>query len=151
MVYQSNPVIQFIMDVMHADSTLVTLTDNKIFSGLLREPVTLTAPYYTRVGIEYSSDNQEDYFSNQVRDWLLQQVQVKITAVTSYGSNENHCRTVVETIRHLFEVNRSKVEDTYKITVNKVSSQIQETEQARWIGTITMDVSYLTEMEDNVI
>jgi hypothetical protein len=56
----------------------------------------------------------------------------------------------VETIRHLFEVNRSKVEDTYKITVNKVSSQIQETEQARWIGNVTLDLDYLTEMEDGV-
>ena len=145
-----NPVIQFVKDVMHSDSTLVTLTDNKIFSGMLREPSSLTAPHYTIVGIEYSSDNQEDYFSSQIRDWLLQQVQVKITVSTSYGSNENHCRTVVETIRHLFEVNRSKVEDTYKIIVNKVSSQIQETEQARWIGNVTLDVSYLTEMEENV-
>lgn len=145
-----NPVIQFIMDVIHADSTLVTLTDNKIFSGMLREPVSLTSPYYTRVGIEYASDNQEDYFSSQIRDWLFQQVQVKITVITSYGNNENHCRTVVETIRHLFEINRSKVEDAYKITVNKVSSQIQENEQARWIGNVTLDMSYLTEMEDGV-
>ena len=145
-----NPVIQFIMDIMHADSTLVTLTDNKIFSGMLREPVSLTAPHYTRVGIEYASDNQEDYFSSQIRDWLFQQVQVKITVITSYGNNENHCRAVVETIRHLFEVNRSKVENTYKITVNKLTSQIQETEQARWIGNVTLDISYLTEMEDNV-
>jgi hypothetical protein len=56
----------------------------------------------------------------------------------------------VETIRHLFEVNRSKVEEAYKIMVNKVGSQIQETEQARWIGNVTLDVSYLTEMEDGV-
>ena len=97
-----NPVLQFILDELHGNDEIVELTDNKFYVGLLRDPVTLTEPHVTRVGSEYVSDNGDSTFFSQIRDWDEKQVQIKITIVTSYGHNENHCRQVVEAICELF-------------------------------------------------
>ena len=97
-----NPVLQFILDELHGNDEIVELTDNKFYVGLLRDPVTLTEPHFTRLGIEYVSDNGDSAFFSQIRDWDEKQVQIKITIVTSYGHNENHCRQVVEAICELF-------------------------------------------------
>jgi len=139
-----NPILQFILDELHGNTEIVELTDNKFYVGLLRDPVTLTEPHYTRLGIEYVSDNGDSAFFSQIRDWDEKQVQIKITIVTSYGHNENHCRQVVEDICELFSWHRKRTTSEYKIYINKITSNLVETEQARWIGTISMDVSYLT-------
>ena len=139
-----NPVLQFILDELHGNDEIVELTDNKFYVGLLRDPVTLTEPHVTRVGSEYVSDNGDSTFFSQIRDWDEKQVQIKITIVTSYGHNENHCRQVVEAICELFSQHQKRTTSEYKIYINKITSNIVETEQARWVGTISMDVSYLT-------
>jgi hypothetical protein len=145
-----NPVIQFIMDELHGDATLVSITDNQYYTGLLREPVSLTPPYYTRIGIEYISDSGPGHFFTNVRDWSDKHVQVKITVVTSYGHNDNHCRTIVEAISSLFVLHRKKTSATYKIYIDGFNTTIAETEEAKWIGTITLDVSYLTPVSSSV-
>ena len=143
-----SPVMQFILDGLHSDQDLVTLTDNQFHSGLLREPVALSPPMYTRVGIEYSSDNRQGHFFSQIRDFTEQKIQVKITIVTSYGQNDNHCRSIVDTITTLFLENRKETTDDYKIYIDSIDSSIVETDQSRWIGTINMAVTYLVAMPD---
>ncbi len=143
------PITQFIMDELHANQTLVTLTGNQYYTGLLREPVSLLASTYTRIGIEYVSDSGQGYFFTPIRDWSELKVQVKFTVVTSNGHNENYCRTIVDAIKDLFMVNRKKVTTTYKIYIDGINTAIVETEQARWIGTINMDVTYLTVVPTN--
>ena len=144
------PISQFIMDELHENAELVELTDNRYYTGLLREPISLVAPHYTRVGIEYVSESGDGYFFTQLRDWDELKVSIKITVVTSYGNNDQHCRSIVDAISYLFSVNRKKVTDTYKIYVDKIDTSIVETEQARWIGTITMSVAYLTPIPDGI-
>ena len=134
------------MDTLHSDSELVILVDNQFHTGLLREPVVLNPPMYTRIGIEYSSDNRQGHFFSQIRDFTEQKVQVKITVVTSYGQNDNHCRSIVDKIVTVFLENRKESNDDYKIYVDSIDSNIVETEQARWIGTINMTLSYLIAM-----
>jgi hypothetical protein len=138
------------MDELHGDSTLVTLTDNQYYTGLLREPVSLVAPYYTRIGIEYVSDVGDGYFFTQIRDYDSKKVSIKITIVTSYGHNDQHCRAIVEAISDLFSIDRKKVTSTYKIYIDNINTNIVETEQARWIGTVTMDIAYLTLVPTNL-
>ena len=138
-----NPVLQFVLDELHGNSEIVELTDNQFYVGLLRDPVSLTAPHYTRIGIEYISESNDNVFSSPLRDWDEAQIQIKVTIVTSYGQNENHCRQVVEAICQLFSWHRKRTTENYKIYINKINSSIVETEEARWIGTITMDVGYL--------
>ena len=144
-----NPVIQFILDSLHGNASIVELTDNQFYTGLLREPVSLTAPHYTRIGIEYSSDSGDCAYFTQLRDWDEKKVTIKITIVTSLGHNENHCRQVVEEITDLFSLNRKRTTTNYKIYVDKIDSSILETEQARWIGTISMSIAYITPISDD--
>lgn len=144
-----NPVIQFILDSLHGNSSIVELTDNQFYTGLLREPVSLTAPHYTRIGIEYSSDSGDGAYFTQLRDWDEKKVVIKITVVTSFGHNENHCRTVVEEICNLFSLSRKRTTSTYKVYIDKIDSNIVENEQARWIGTISLSISYLTPISDD--
>lgn len=151
MSYLPNPVIQFILDELHANASLVSLTNNQYYTGLLREPISLTAPYYTRIGIEYISESGDGFFFTQIRDYDSRKVQVKITIVTSYGNNDAHCRQIVDEISTLFSVHRKKSETEYKIYIDNINSNIVETEQARWIGTITIDVNYLTLIPDEVV
>ena len=141
-----SPISQYLMDTLHSDSELVILVDNQFHTGLLREPVVLNPPMYTRIGIEYSSDNRQGHFFSQIRDFTEQKVQVKITVVTSYGQNDNHCRSIVDKIVTVFLENRKESNDDYKIYVDSIDSNIVETEQARWIGTINMTLSYLIAM-----
>jgi hypothetical protein len=143
-----DPVQQFILDSLHSDSELVTLCDNKFFNGLLREPVSLTAPQFTRVGIEYVSNSGDGYFFTQIRDFDSTQIQIKITVVSSMGNNDNHCRTVTDAIMALFTTNRKKSTDNYKIFVDNISSSVTENEQARWTGIITMTVMYYVLIPD---
>lgn len=150
MAYSPNQVIQFILDELHGNSSLVTLTNNQYYTGLLREPISLTAPYFTRIGIEYISEGGDGYFFTQIRDYDSRKVQVKITVVTSYGNNDAHCRQIVDEISTLFSVHRKRSETDYKIYVDNINSSITETEQARWIGTIALDISYLTLIPEGV-
>ncbi len=142
--YQPNQVIQFILDELHQNSSLVALTNNQYYTGLLREPISLTAPMYTRIGIEYVSEGGDGLFFTQIRDYDSKRVQVKITVVTSYGNNDDHCRQIVDEISTLFSIHRKSIGSDYKIYIDNINSNIIETEQARWIGTITLEVSYLT-------
>ena len=148
MVSYISPVSQYLLDTLHEDSELVTLVDNQFHTGLLREPIALNPPMYTRVGIEYSSDNRQGHFFSQIRDFTEQKVQVKITVVTSYGQNDNHCRSIVDKIVTLFLENRKETNDDYKIYVDSIDSNITETDQSRWIGVINMTLSYLIPMPD---
>ena len=143
-----SPISQYLLDTLHADQELVTLVDNQFHTGLLREPIALNPPMYTRVGIEYSSDNIQGHFFSQIRDFTEQKVQVKITVVTSYGQNDNHCRSIVDKIVTLFLENRKETNDDYKIYVDSIDSNITETDQSRWIGVINMTLSYLIPMPD---
>lgn len=145
-----DPVQQYILDTLHANSALVTLCDNKFFNGLLREPINLTAPHFTRVGIEYVSNSGDGYFFTQTRDFDSTQIQIKITVITSYGNNDNHCRTVMDDIVALFTTHRKKSESTYKIFIDNINSSITESEQARWTGIITMTVSYFVLIPDGI-
>lgn len=138
-----NPVLHFILEALHGDSEIVNLVDNRFYTGLLRDPVSLTAPHYTRVGIEYSSDSGDGYFFSRLRDWDENKIQIKITVVTSYGHNEDYCRQIIDAINDLFWVNRIKTTEEYKIYIDKISSSIVENEQARWIGTINLEISYV--------
>lgn len=144
MSYPPNNIIQFILDELRQNSSLVTLTNNQYYTGLLREPISLMAPYYTHIGIEYVSESGDGLFFTQIRDYDLRKVQTKFTIVTSYGNNDAHCRQLVDEITTLFSVHRKKTETEYKIYIDNINSSIAETEQARWIGTITLDISYLT-------
>jgi len=139
----TNPVLQYFLDELHSNDEIRNLSDNQFYVGLLRDPVSLTAPHYTRIGVEYVSEAEDGIYYSQLRDWNETKVQIKLTVVTSYGHNENHCRNLVEKISQLFLTNRKKTTPTYKIYVDKISSSITETEQARWIGTISFEVSYL--------
>lgn len=150
LTYSPNQVIQFILDELHGNSSLVALTNNQYYTGLLREPISLTAPMYTRIGIEYISESGDGYFFAQIRDYDSRKVQVKITIVTSNGNNDAHCRQIVDEISTLFSVHRKSTGNGYKIYVDNINSNIIETEQARWIGTITLDVSYLTLIPDDI-
>lgn len=150
MSYPPNNVIQFILDELHQNSSLVTLTDNQYYTGLLREPVSLIAPHYTRIGIEYISDSGDGFFFTQLRDWDETKVVVKITVVTSYGNNDQHCRSIVDGISDLFCINRKKTTKDYKIYIDNISTSIVETEEARWIGTINMNVAYLIPVPDSL-
>ena len=143
MVSYISPVSQYLLDTLHSDQELVTLVDNQFHTGLLREPIALNPPMYTRVGIEYSSDNIQGHFFSQIRDFTEQKVQVKITMVTSYGQNDNHCRSIVDKIVTLFLENRKETNDDYKIYVDTIDSNITETDQSRWIGIISMTLTYL--------
>ena len=143
-----SPVMQFISDVLHSDQALVTMVDNQFHTGLLREPTALNPPMFTRVGIEYTSDNRQGHFFSQIRDFTEQKIQVKITIVTSYGQNDNHCRSIVDTITTLFLENRKETTNKYKIYIDSVDSNIAETDQSRWIGTINMSLTYLIAMPD---
>lgn len=144
------PVSQFILDELHSNAELVELTDNQYYTGLLREPISLIAPHYTRIGIEYVSDSGDGFFFSPLRDWDEIKVNIKITVVTSYGNNDQHCRSIVDAISYLFSVNRKKITEDYKIYVDKIDTNIVETEQARWIGTITMSLAYLTPIPGDV-
>jgi hypothetical protein len=150
MSYSPNLVTQFILDELHQNASLVTLTNNQYYTGLLREPISLTAPYYTRIGIEYVSESGDGIFFTQIRDYDLRKVQIKFTIVTSYGNNDAHCRQLVDEITTLFSVHRKKTEIEYKIYIDNINSSIVETEQARWVGTITLDVSYLTLIPEGI-
>lgn len=150
MSYPPNPVIQFILDELHQNASLVSLTNNQYYTGLLREPISLTAPYYTRIGIEYISESGDGFFFTQIRDYDSRKAQVKITIVTSYGNNDAHCRQIVDEISTLFSVHRKKSEIEYKIYIDNINSNIVENEQARWIGTITLDINYLTLIPDDI-
>ena len=145
-----SPISQFILDELHGNASLVALTDNKYYTGLLREPVSLTAPHYTRIGIEYISDSGDGFFFTQLRDWDETKVVVKITVVTSYGNNDQHCRSIVDGISDLFCINRKKTTEDYKIYIDNISTSIVETEEARWIGTINMNVAYLIPVPDGL-
>lgn len=150
MSYPQNPVIQFILDELHQNASLVTLTNNNYYTGLLREPISLTAPCFTRVGIEYVSENGDGFFFTQIRDYDSRKVQVKITIVTSCGNNDAHCRQIVDEITTLFSIHRKNIGSDYKIYIDNISASITENEQARWIGTITLDISYLTLIPSDV-
>jgi len=145
-----NPILQYFLDELHQDPDIKELSDNQFYVGLLRDPISLTAPHYTRIGIEYVSESGDGTYYTQLRDWDETKVQIKLTVVTSYGHNENHCRDLVKKISELFVTNRKRVTSTYKIYVDKISSNIVETEQARWVGTINYDVSYLTPVIENL-
>jgi len=145
---QIEPTIQFILDELHQDSELVTLCDNQFYTGLLRTPVTLVAPHYTRVGILYTSDSGDGCFFTQVRDFDKLDINIVINVVCGLGENDNHCRKVVDTIANLFSLHRKKVTEDYKIYINKISTKIESTEQAHWVGTITMDVEYYFPVPD---
>ena len=145
-----SPISQFILDELHGNASLVALTDNKYYTGLLREPISLIAPHYTRIGIEYISDSGDGFFFTQLRDWDETKVVVKITVVTSYGNNDQHCRSIVDGISDLFCINRKKTTEDYKIYIDNISTSIVETEEARWIGTINMNVAYLIPVPDSL-
>ena len=145
---QIEPAIQFILDELHLNNELVTLCDNQFYTGLLRIPVILTAPHYTRVGILYSQDSSQNCFFSNVRDFNATNLTIVITVVCGLGENDNHCRKVVDNMVALFAGHRKKTSDTYKIYINKIDSKIEPTEQARWTGTITLDVEYYTSTPD---
>jgi len=136
------------LDELHQDSELVTLCDNQFYTGLLRIPVTLTAPHYTRVGILYASDSGDGCFFTQVRDFDKLDISIIITVVCGLGENDNHCRKVINAMKTLFSTHRKKTTETYKIYINKIDSKVEPTDQARWTGTITMNVEYYTAVPD---
>ena len=69
--------------------------------------------------------------------------------MTSYGQNDNHCRSVVDKMVTLFLENRKdSSSDDYKIYIDSIDSNIVETDQARWTGTINLSLSYLIAMPD---
>ena len=138
-----NPVIQFILDTLHDNEDVRLAVDNQFYVGLLRAPVSLTAPHYTRVGIEYVSDSGDNIFFTTIRDWDETKIQIKVTVVSSYGHNDAYCRNVVESICQLFMTNRKQETLTHKIFVDQISSSIVESEDARWTGTINLTVSYM--------
>lgn len=136
------PVTQFILDELHSDQQIVNMTDNQFYTGLLRTPISLSPPHYTRVGIKYNRDTTDNDFFSDIRDFSITNLTVTVQVWSAYGDNDNHCRMIVDKIVDLFGKNRKKVTENYQIYINSISSVIEESD-SKWIGNIEMKVVYL--------
>ena len=145
------PVVQFVMDQLRdVNNPIVSMVDNQIFSGMPRMTIAFSAPHWTRVGVDYYSDDSQNQFFSQVRDFNVTNVKMKITVTSANGENENYCKEVINAILALFGDNRKKITETYRIFIDGMSVVFKEDNPERWTGEIDMDIKYLTKIDEDV-
>ena len=143
--------IQFLVnELRNPENQIASMVDNQIFSGLSRTTNDLISPHFTKIGLEYTSDNSDGYFFTEFRDFDCKNINVKITVSSAYGENDNYCQEVINNIVTLFSNHRKKITDDYRIFIDKIQTGVIEENNEQWTGTINMNIRQFAPIPENI-
>jgi hypothetical protein len=131
--------IQFIMNTLKADSTLVGMVDNKIITELPRSDITLNGTHKSVIGMTIMTASQSSYFVSQIREYLRSEITAQVSVLTGYEQNDSYCRAVVARVRDCLQ--DAQYIGLYRIFINSAKYEIKaDGSTGKWAGNLTLDI-----------
>lgn len=132
--------IQFLMDTLKEDATLVGMVDNKVIAEIPRSDVILNGTYKSIVGMTILAETGSAYFASQIRGYLRSELTAQVTVLTGYGSNDQYCRAIARQIQSVLQ--DAQYIGAYRIFINSIKMEVKPDGSAgKWTGNLTLDIT----------
>ena len=133
----TDSITTFAMDLLVNDEPLHLLTDKRYMSELPRADVNLNGQHKTVVGMTVLSTVTPSYFQSLYKGYERTEATLQIVVLTAYGTNDHHCRAVVNEVKRIFE-NAAYI-GSYRIFTESVSEDVKpDASIGKWTGTLNI-------------